>query len=327
MYAVCIAKGGIHMVYEIFQTKITDTLQSCLGSDYQLMLQKVPKNNGTLLDGLCITKKEQKVSPTIYLNSYYERYEEGIPFNSIVKEILQIYQDNSSVTHLDFSILNDFSQLKEKVVYKLVHTASNQGMLATMPSVPYLDLSIVFYLYLGKNESGQMTALIHNDHMKAWGTTTRELYNLAMDNTPKLLPARLRSMAEVMKAIAKEHLGKDYREEFIDDLLSAHTVSPLYVLTNSSGICGACTILYPQQLKNFADTIGTDLVILPSSIHEVLLIPYHDDISFQELTNMVSHINRAEVPVEDRLSDQVYLYSQSLGTVILAGPPVSSVLS
>lgn len=315
------------MVYEIFQTKITNSLQSHLGSDYELLLQKVPKNNGTLLDGLCITRKEQKVSPTIYLNSYYERYLEGIPFHSIVKEILQIYQNNTPVTDLDFSVLNDFSRLREKVVCKLIHTASNKELLNTIPSVPYLDLSIVFYLYLDKTDSGQMTALIHNDHMKAWSTDTEELYRLALVNTPKLLPAQLRSMTAVMKAIAREHMGSEYREEFIDDLLSASTVSPLYVLTNSSGICGACTILYPNQLKNFADMVEKDLVILPSSIHEVLLIPYNDTISFKELADMVSHINRSEVPVEDRLSDQVYLYSRGRDTVIFAGPPVSSVLS
>ena len=315
------------MVYEMFQTKIADTLQSSLGSDYELMLQKVPKNNGTLLDGLCITRREQKVSPTIYLNSYYERYLEGIPFNSIVKEILQIYQDNTSVADLDFSVLNDFSRLREKVVYTLIHTASNKALLSTIPSVPYLDLSIVFYLYLDKTDSGQMTALIHNDHMEAWKTDIKELYRLSLSNTPKLLPAQLRSMTAVMKAIAMEHLGSEYREEFVDDLLSAPTVSPLYVLTNSSGICGACTILYPNQLKNFADMVEKDLVILPSSIHEVLLIPYDDTLSFQELADMVSHINRSEVPVEDRLSDQVYLYSRNSHTVTFAGPPVSSVLS
>ncbi len=315
------------MVYEMFQTKIANTLRSCLGNDYELMLQKVPKNNGTLLDGLCITKKAQGVSPTIYLNSYYERYREGIPFNSIIKEILEIYQDNSSVTDLDFSILNDFSQLREKVAYKLIHTASNKELLTTIPSIPYLDLSIVFYLYLEKHDAGQMTALIHNDHMKAWGTDTEELHRLARSNTPKLLPPRLHSMAEVMKTIAKEHLGSDYREEFIEDLLSAPTVSPLYVLTNSSGICGACAILYPNQLKDFADMMETDIVILPSSIHEVLLIPYHKDISFPDLTDMVSHINREEVPVEDRLSDQVYRFSRIHNCMVLAGPPVSSVLS
>ena len=97
------------MVYEMFQTKVTDALQARLGDRYDLILQKVPKNNGILLDGLAIMRKGAGSSPTIYLNSYYERYLEGIPFNSIIKEILQIYQDNSSVTDLDFSILNDFS--------------------------------------------------------------------------------------------------------------------------------------------------------------------------------------------------------------------------
>ncbi len=315
------------MVYEMFQTKVTDALQARLGDRYDLILQKVPKNNGILLDGLAIMRKGAGSSPTIYLNSYYERYLEGVPLDAVIDEIFQLYQENSTVTHLDFSILNDFSLLRDKVLYKLIHTASNPDLLSDVPSVPYLDLSIVFYLFLEKTESGQMTALIHNDHLKTWDTSLDELYRLASDNTPRMLPAELKSMSEVMKSIAREHLGSDYRDNFIDDLLSVPTVSPLYVLTNCSGICGACTLLYPDQLKNFADLMGKDLVILPSSIHEVLLIPYEDAISFDEMADMVSHINRAEVPVEDRLSDQVYLYSRELDAVIFAGTPVSSVLS
>ena len=315
------------MVYEMFQTKVADSLRSQLGSDYKLTLLKVPKNNGMILDGLSITRKDLAASPTIYLNSYYERYQEGIPFNSIVSEILQIYQENSSVTHLDFSVLNDFSLLRDKVLYKLIHTESNKELLTDLPSIPYLDLSIVFYLFLEKTEYGQMTALIHNDHLKSWNTTLDDIYQLASMNTPKFLPAELKTMTEVMKSIAKEHLGSEYREELIDQLLSAPSVSPLYVLTNSSGICGACAILYPDQLKNFSAMMGKDLVILPSSIHEVLLIPYEEALSFEELSSMVSHINRSEVPVEDRLSDQVYLYSKSLDLVVFAGTPVSSTLS
>lgn len=315
------------MVYEMFQSKVADSLRSHLGDDYQLILQKVPKNNGTVLSGLSIMRKGASVSPTVYLDSYYERYQEGISFNSIVQEILQIYEEHTAATHLDFSILNDFSLLRDKVVYKLIHTASNKELLLDIPSIPYLDLSIVFYLFLEKNEFGQMTALIHNDHLRSWNTSLEELYRLASVNTPRLLPAELKSMTELMKSLAQEQLGDDYREGFIDDLVSAPDTSPLYILTNSSGICGACAILYPNQLKNFADMLEKDLVILPSSIHEVLLVPYEDTISFDELTHMVSHINRAEVPVEDRLSDQVYLYSRSLDQVIFAGAPVCSILS
>ncbi len=315
------------MVYEMFQAKVADSLRSQLGGDYQLVLQKVPKNNGTILNGLSIMRKGAGVSPTIYLESYYERFQEGTSFNFIIQEILQIYQEHTAVTHLDFSILNDFSLLRDKVMYKLIHTASNRELLQDIPSIPYLDLSIVFYLFLEKNEYGQMTALIHNDHLESWNTCLEELYRLASANTPEFLPADLKPMSDVMKSIAQEQLGTDYREDFIDELMSSPDASPLYVLTNSSGICGACALLYPDQLKNFADMLESDLVILPSSIHEVLLVPYDDHISFDELAHMVSHINRAEVPVEDRLSDQVYLYSRALDQVIFAGSPVCSVLS
>ena len=315
------------MVYEMFQSKVADSLRSQLGSDYQLVLQKVPKNNGTILNGLSIMRKGAGVSPTIYLESYYERFQEGTSFNFIIQEILQIYQEHTAVTHLDFSILNDFSLLRDKVMYKLIHTASNRELLQDIPSIPYLDLSIVFYLFLEKNEYGQMTARIHNYHLESWNTCLEELYRLASANTPEFLPADLKPMSDVMKSIAQEQLGTDYREDFIDELMSSPDASPLYVLTNSSGICGACALLYPDQLKNFADMLESDLVILPSSIHEVLLVPYDDHISFDELAHMVSHINRAEVPVEDRLSDQVYLYSRALDQVIFAGSPVCSVLS
>lgn len=315
------------MVYEMFQAKVADSLRSQLGGDYQLVLQKVPKNNGTILNGLSIMRKGAGVSPTIYLESYYEQFQEGTSFNSIIQEILQIYQEHTAVTHLDFSILNDFSLLRDKVMYKLIHTASNRELLQDIPSIPYLDLSIVFYLFLEKNEYGQMTALIHNDHLESWNTCLEELYRLASANTPEFLPADLKPMSDVMKSIAQEQLGSDYREDFIDELMSSPDASPLYVLTNSSGICGACALLYPDQLKNFADMLESDLVILPSSIHEVLLVPYDNHISFDELAHMVSHINRAEVPVEDRLSDQVYLYSRALDQVIFAGSPVCSVLS
>lgn len=314
------------MVYNMFQTKIIDSLQSHLGSDCRVTLQKVTKNNGTVLDGICVARSSQRASPSVYLNDYYEQYLQGIPFSAIVSEILDIYDDHSLLAGLDLSIFNDFSRLKERVACKLIHTASNRELLNQVPSVPYLDLSIVFYIYLLRDNTDQMTVLIRNDLMKSWNTNLDELYGLALENTPRLLPARIHSMSDLMQSIAKEQPFIPYRNGFVGDLLPPSLI-PLYVQTNTAGYCGACTILYPDQLKNFADKAGTDLIILPSSIHEVLLIPHDHTFSFQELSRVVSHINRTEVAVEDRLSDQVYVYSRALDRVSPAGRPVVSVLS
>lgn len=310
------------MVYETFLTTVKETLQSRLGDEYGIFIQKIPKNNGTLMDGLCISKSSDRLAPTIYLNTYYEHLKDGTPLTTILDEILHVYTDNSIVPQIDPDILSHFDSLKDKVVYKLIHTSSNEALLKNLPHVPYLDLSIVFYLFLEENEYGHMTALIHEEHMNSWNTTIEELYQLASENTPRLLPADIKSMTEVMQELAKTQLGEDYREEFIEELLSTDDPSPLFVLTNSSGLNGACTILYETPLKNFANLLAQDLIILPSSIHEVLLVPYTESVCFEELYEMVRHINQTEVPVEDRLSNQIYFYNRSEHHITLL--PLSS---
>lgn len=303
------------MVYNTFMTTVKETLQSRLGGDYGVIIQKIPKNNGTMLDGLCISKVSDRVAPTIYLNAYYEHFLDGISFEEILEEILDVYQNHTGLPTIHPDQLSHFENLRDKVVYKLIHTDSNVELLKSLPSVPYLDLSIVFYLFLEESEYGHMTALIHKSHMVSWDITTEELYQLASENTPRLLPADLKNMVDVMKEIAMEQLGDHYREEFLHELLIKEGQSPLFVLTNRSGLNGACALLYENELKNFADLLEQELVILPSSIHEVLLIPYDDDLCFDELSEMVSHINHTEVPIEDQLSNQVYLYSRALNQV------------
>ena len=236
---------------------------------------------------------------------------------AIVEEIQQIYREDSSLIHTDFSILNDFTKLKDKIVYKLVHTDANKELLKEIPSVPYLDLSIIFYLYLEENETGQLTALIHNFHLAAWDTNTEELYKLAFQNTPICFPPDLKPMSQVMNDVLCQEMGSDELNHVVKDLSRSQARSPLYVLTNSTGINGAGTILYPHVLSNFSYQLNQDLVILPSSIHEVLLVPYDETVSLNRLSDMVNQINQAEVSVEEQLSDHVYYYSRESDQVLI----------
>ena len=80
--------GGTYMVYETFQTILTEKLSQRLGPDCRLLVQSVPKNNGITLDGLCISHKDSSVTPAIYLNNYFEQYQEGMSMEAIVEEIV-----------------------------------------------------------------------------------------------------------------------------------------------------------------------------------------------------------------------------------------------
>ena len=300
------------MVYETFLQTITDRLQVDLGEEYQFTLRPLPKNNGVTLDGLTIQGPGAPLAPTIYLNPYYEQHRRGMGMDEILADILRLYRSTPPPESLSAEDIDCFDRLKRKVMFRVVHTASNKTLLKDVPSIPYLDLSIIFYLALERNESGQMTALIHNDHIKQWNITANGLWKLARNNTPREYPAEIRSMADTMKEIARENLGESYDEEYFDRLLGVEeSISPLYVLSNVNGLYGAGCMIYRNTLQDFADSLGRDLVLLPSSIHEVLLTPDSPELSYENLSEMVASINRQEVPMEDQLSNQVYLYTRN----------------
>lgn len=90
----------------------------------------------------------------------------------------------------------------------------------------------------------------------------------------------------------------------------------LHVLTNRRGIYGASCMLYRDIIKDFADQEGADVIILPSSIHEVLLFPDHLMFDHAFLCRTVQEINQEDVPKEDVLSDRIYIFSRETGTII-----------
>ncbi len=289
------------MVYNEFLKIVKKQMEYALGDGYSLTLRKVQKNNGLLLDGLCIEKGNGPVSPSIYLNSFYEQYLTGVPLEAIVKKLLTSYHESSYPPVLNQLVLSDYASLSSRIAFRLINAHSNQSLLKTTPHIPWMDLAIVFYLYIQENENGIMTAAISNHHLRTWGITVDELYKQSILNTPKLFPPSISSMSCILESLDPEHLHYD---PSLPD-------TPFYVLTNKNGINGAACILYKDTIKNFAEGMDRDILILPSSIHEVLLLPDDELLSYNDLAHMVTFINQTEVPAEDRLSNQVYRYSRS----------------
>ena len=307
------------MEYNQFLLKVQMEVQNQLGDGFSVRIQRVIKNNDTVLEGLVISKGQEHFSPTIYLNPYFEELQRGMEMQELIDRIMFVYEQNVNISFGNDKVeeLVDFSNLRNKVAYKLIHRESNQELLKDIPYVEFLDLAVVFYLILDESKNGQFTALIHSVHMASWGTTKEELYQLAKKNTPELVPAQIKCMKEVLKGLLKENLwdivGDD--DGMIDELLGEDRV-PLYVLSNKRQLNGACCILYENFLEGFAEEQGADILILPSSVHETLLIPDRgEETSYEELSLMVTEINQSEVSKEDRLSNQIYRYSRSSGTI------------
>lgn len=301
------------MVYASFLENIKLNVQERLGPNFHVGLHQVLKNNGLLLDGLSILSKDASLAPTIYLNSYYDEAERGLPLSVIAEQIILLYEEQDLHSLGFCEQLEHFPDIKDRIVYKLINASDNEKLLCDIPHFPFLDLSIVFYLMLSENSDGQMTALIHDTHLTLWNTTAEALLTLAKQNTPKLLPAKI---LPIELALAEAGFRREN-----GDLFSEYQPVALSVLTNQNGINGASCLLYKDIIKNFADQEKDDIIILPSSIHEVLLTPYKKAFALDELNEMITLINQSDVPPEDCLSDHAYLYSRKSDNITI--PPAS----
>lgn len=313
------------MQYQTFLTLLQELLSQRLHPLSKLSIQPILKNNGLHLDALCLTYPNDSVSPTIYANEYYDMFSSGKPLSEIVDEILHLFGEFQEISlpslHSPFS----FEQLRSHVAYRLVHTQMNTELLEKIPNVPFLDLSIVFYLYLNSPDHAPMSALIYTSHQETWGCTTQELLHLAMENTPRLLPPVLSTLESVLSRIIHTipQAGSPFPDTMQLSSSSDHIPPSLYVLSNPLSYYGASCILYPNILKKFADTLQKDILLIPSSIHEFLLLPYETSFSYSSLHEMIVSVNQSSVSLEEQLSDHAYLYLRQEDQIIL--PPSDSI--
>lgn len=286
------------MTYSEFQQLAVSFLREQLGPSTEISVQPVTKNNHVVLDGLIILEPGCNASPTLYLNYYYDMVKNGTPAPNVLQQLLQTYRQNKPEENIDIRFFTEYKNVSGRILYKLINAGQNAKLLPEIPHIKFLDLAIVFYCLVSTNEMGSATILIRSQHLSFWNATPDMLYQQAVQNTPRLLPPKLLDMNTLLR---------EFAPGILDTAPSAP--SPLYVLTNAQKLYGASSILYSRILKNFALTKKSDFYILPSSVHEVLLLPAESHTNPLELNKMVQEVNQTQLSREDILSDHVYYYS------------------
>lgn len=294
------------MEFTNFTTLVQREVEKRAGENYRVKLNDVMKNNGVVLRGITLMQDDSNISPTIYLNPYYDAYENGdTTLGTVIDEVIDTYERNKINRSIDMKFFLNYETVRSRIIFKLINTEKNRELLRDVPYIPFHDLSIVFQCLVSEERFGNASILIHNVHLQLWKVNARELYECALENTPLLQGYELADMntvLEEMKALG----GID--DEEIEDM--QQEVS-MYVLSNKSRINGASCILYKDILKDFAMVVDKDLYVLPSSIHEVILLPSDGTQESEQLKEMVREINQSQVEKEEVLSDSVYYYRRS----------------
>ena len=280
-----------------------------LGSGYTVSEVSVDKNNGVCLDALLIKKKGINLSPTIYLNSYYEDYLDGECLREGAARLVRDYRAALPDEGIDISFFEDYEEVRKRLAFKLISSELNEVLLENIPHLPFLDMEIAFYysVDVGKMDGGAI--LIRNSHMEHWGVKTEDLMRDSLKNAPKILPGTYREICDLMETMCPEKSGM-----LTDELKGLN----LYVLSNERLTLGAAVILYPGMPEEVAQLLGSGFYIIPSSIHEVIVVSDKNETDITYLKDMIKVINRTQVAPQDVLSDSLYYFDTETGKITVA---------
>ncbi len=298
-----------------FAKKMCAAVKRKLGKGFHTEVREIRKNNGVILHGLLILSEGRKIVPTIYLEYFLKDYESGTSFDTVVCRLLSVYYSEVPKGNFDMDFFRTFEMVKDRICYRLIGREDNEALLEEMPHLDFLDMAICFYYAYQNEEFGEGTIPIYNSHLEMWDTCTGKLFRLARENTPRIFPWECRGLDEILKEVV--NTDGDGGDVIPEEVAEAYREIPMMILSNQKKLHGAICILYPGVLEEIAGE-GGNLFILPSSIHETILLPDDGMSSDEELKKMIHEVNCAQVTPEEVLSDNLYYYDAAKKEIVIA---------
>ncbi len=303
---------------EIFAEIVFSRVKAAFAGKGEVSLIPVLKNNGVRRTGISLRGPGRNLAPIVYLDFYYEMCQHGkITLDEAADDICRLLEEYRDYDGPDMEDMAYYGGIRERLVCYLVNRESNRELLEKVPHIPYLDMEIVFAVLAGENTMEKLTVPVYNEFSGKWPGDTGKLLSQALHNMQRLWPVSLKSLHETVKEFIRDCLDGNIPEELVNKL-SSDKVPPMYVLSSQTGVHGAAAILYPGALGKAADSLGSDLVILPASIHEMLLVPFEENMDIRKLRDIVRQINKDDLSPEERLSDEVYIYRRETDRVEIA---------
>ena len=295
------------MNYEEFKENLAndvkEQMESKFGSEVTVETRTVEKMNETY-DALTVKPEDSIIGVNLNITNLYKEYEDGKDFDSLVNGAAEV-AENALSNKPDFNLdaISNYGMMKDKLAIEVVSAERNKGMLETVPHKEIEDMAVVYRFIVGENgPAGVGSILVTNQMLDNYGVSADQLHQDAIRNAPEIRPLVIEGMAEVL---AKQ-MG-------IEDLeMLGFNIPPeqeqMFVASVEGNIHGAGVLAYQDFMDQAAERAGGSFFILPSSIHEVLIIPDNGKFDTASLEQMVREVNATTVDLADQLTDNVYHY-------------------
>lgn len=297
------------MTYDDFKEYTASHLSEYLAEDRaartQVMIQPVNKNNGVVRDGVIIRYPDQNIAPTIYLDDIYADYQNGLSKEACMhKIVVETDRAAARTKAVDVNALLDYDGVKHNLYVSAVNFESNKGMLQDIPYEKHGDIALIVRVEVPElgSEGGIASYKINNNMLKQYGVSKEQLIKDALQNSSKIRPARFVNMNQMLQ-----------------DMLPGMEELPdigMHVLTNAQKLDGAATMFYPNIMDEIERQMGGKVTIIPSSIHEVIVIPADASQSEKDFAEMIADVNKTEVAPQEILGYRPLVYDEITKKVV-----------
>lgn len=301
------------MHFKEFIDEVKNSVKEYLPEKYQdaqIIVQEQRKINEQYI-GLLVVQKDQKIAPAIDMNRMYESFLDGISVEDILEQISDMVQKEPN--DIDIDKLVNYEEAKKNLFIRVSSAEQNRKMLENVPHKIVEDLAITYHVKVMAYRDNIASSMVTNAILDSYGVTPEQLYADAVENSPKNLPLQIEPMGAMMKRLMLDDMKAsgmsqeeiDAASMMADEMFEGN---PMIIVTNDYKVNGAASIFYPEVMDQLGEKMGGDYFILPSSIHETLVVPDNGELDFHDLRDMVKEINASQVLPEERLTDEVYHY-------------------
>lgn len=287
--------------------KLEKAVRAAVGAEYGVDFGETRRNNGVVLKSVSICKTGKSAMQKIYINEILEMIASGrAGIDEAADVIVEVCREHEREAENFERIIRRSSkaEILDGVTGQMINKAANAGMLMKVPHKTVLDLALVYRVTLQESECGTASLLANHALCSHYGVSMEELDHAASANM-----AREGFMVRTMESVMKE-MGA------LPDQ-PPDGECPMRIITNSRRLYGAAVMAHPEYFGALSEKIGNDLYILPSSIHEVIVVPA-EKMESDELRRMVMEVNKSELDKEEFLSDNVYRYIRKTGRMTMA---------
>lgn len=291
---------------EDIMKKLEKAVKCAAGTEYEVDFCETRKNNGVVLKSVSICRPGENIAHQIHIDEMLEMIAAGkMEVSEAVGLIVKGCREKGQEAEYFGQAVRRLSKEKilGRVTGQMVNKAANAGMLMEAPHKTVLDLAMVYRMTLQESEYGTAAFLVSHVLCDRYGISFEELDSAAASNMD-----REGFMANTIESVLAEMAAH------LDGM--AVGACPMLIITNRKRLYGAAVLDYPEYFENLSEKTGSDLYILPSSIHEVIVVPDTGG-DPDELRKMVMEVNASELDKEEFLSDNVYRYSRKAGGITI----------